>query len=74
MEATVTAAMRDNRNAVRDSATARGIAFVDPLEEGWFRDGITGLIGLDGVHPNDAGHAYLAEKLAPHIQSLLPTG
>ena len=44
--------------------------FVDPLAEGWFV-GRPDLIGADGVHPNDAGHAYLAEKIAPLIRSQL---
>ena len=25
------------------------------------------LIGGDGVHPTDAGHAYMADKIAPLI-------
>jgi lysophospholipase L1-like esterase len=29
------------------------------------------LIGPDGVHPTDAGHAYMAEKIAPLIRSQL---
>ena len=44
--------------------------FIDPLAEGWFV-GRPDLIGSDGVHPNDAGHAYLAAKIAPLIRNQL---
>jgi len=60
---------------IRDilSAAARGVgaAFVDPLAQHWFV-GRPDLIGADGVHPNDAGHAYLADKIAPLIRAQLP--
>lgn len=45
--------------------------FIDPLAQGWFV-GRPDLIGGDGVHPNDAGHAYLAEMIAPLISARLP--
>lgn len=45
--------------------------FVDPIADGWFVDRPE-LIGADGVHPTDAGHAYLAERIAPLIAALLP--
>lgn len=45
--------------------------FVDPLAERWFV-GLPDLIGPDGVHPTDAGHAYMADKIAPLIGAALP--
>ena len=54
------------RDSLRDQAALAGAAFIDPITEGWFV-GRPNLIGLDGVHPTDAGHAYLAEKIAPII-------
>jgi lysophospholipase L1-like esterase len=54
------------RDSLRDQAALAGAAFIDPITEGWFV-GRPNLIGLDGVHPTDAGHAYLAEKIAPLI-------
>jgi len=54
------------RDSLRDQATLAGAVFIDPIAEGWFV-GRPNLIGLDGVHPTDAGHAYLAEKIAPII-------
>ena len=54
------------RDSLRDQAAQIGAVFIDPIAEGWFV-GHPELIGADGVHPNDAGHAYLAEKIAPLI-------
>jgi lysophospholipase L1-like esterase len=48
-----------------------GATFIDPLAAGWFLDR-PDLIGPDGVHPTDAGHAYMAEKIAPLIGDQLP--
>ena len=50
------------RDATRDAAAAAGLPFVDPIDAQWF-EGTTGLIGTDGIHPNDRGHAYLADRL-----------
>ena len=50
--------------------TTPGATFVDPISEGWFV-GRPDLIGPDGIHPNDAGHAYMAEKIAPLIHAQL---
>lgn len=61
--------------AIRDvlgaQAAGVGAAFVDPIADGWFV-GRPELIGADGVHPTDAGHAYLAEMIAPLIRAQLP--
>lgn len=54
------------RDSLRDQAGQIGAVFVDPIADGWFV-GHPELIGSDGVHPNDAGHAYMAEKIAPLI-------
>jgi lysophospholipase L1-like esterase len=43
---------------------------IDPINAGWFV-GRPELIGKDGVHPTDAGHAYMAEKIAPLIGAQL---
>jgi lysophospholipase L1-like esterase len=58
------------RDSLRDQAVAIGAVFVDPIAEGWFV-GRPDLIGRDGVHPTDAGHVYLAEKIAPLIYGQL---
>lgn len=58
------------RDTLRDQARTVGAVFIDPLAEGWFV-GHPELIGPDGVHPTDAGHVYMAEKIAPLIRSQL---
>ena len=52
------------RDVLNAAARAAGAAFVDPIGDRWFVDR-PDLIGADGVHPTDAGHAYLAAKIAP---------
>jgi lysophospholipase L1-like esterase len=47
------------RDAVASAAAAAGALFVDPLADEWLR-GHPELIGADGVHPDDRGHAHLA--------------
>ena len=69
-----TADVPDSMLQVRDvlnaAARAAGAAFVDPIGDRWFVDR-PDLIGADGVHPNDEGHAYLADKIAPLIRTQL---
>ncbi|MCT7661811.1 Rv0518 family GDSL lipase [Mycobacterium deserti] len=59
------------RDILRYQAGTAGATFVDPIAEGWFV-GQPGLIGADGVHPTDAGHAYMADKIAPLIGAAIP--
>ena len=54
------------RDTLRLEAAIGGATFVDPIAEGWFV-GRPDLIGADGVHPTDAGHVYMAERIAPVI-------
>lgn len=60
------------RDGVRDTALAAGSAWVDPIAEGWFFGDDSALIGEDRVHPTDEGHAYMAERMLPHVLALLP--
>ncbi|MDP7704051.1 MULTISPECIES: Rv0518 family GDSL lipase [unclassified Mycobacterium] len=55
------------RDVLAGAAWAAGADFVDPIGDRWFVDR-PDLIGADGVHPNDAGHEYMAEKMAPLIR------
>ncbi|MGV0742975.1 Rv0518 family GDSL lipase [Mycolicibacterium sp. XJ870] len=59
------------RDILRTQAREAGATFIDPIQEGWFV-GRPELIGPDGVHPTDAGHAYMADKIAPLIGDQLP--
>jgi lysophospholipase L1-like esterase len=61
------------RNVLGAAARAAGADFVDPIGGRWFV-GRPDLIGTDGVHPNDAGHKYLADKIAPLIFGQLARG
>jgi lysophospholipase L1-like esterase len=58
------------RDALNYEAGVAGAVFIDPIAAGWFV-GRPGLIGADGVHPTDAGHALMAEKIAPLIDAQL---
>ena len=59
--------------AIAGAAAAAGLPFVDPLREGWFFGTNAKLIGADGVHPTDAGHQYLAQKMYGLISKTLAT-
>lgn len=59
------------RDTLAFQAHLVGATFVDPIALRWFVDR-PDLIGRDGVHPTDAGHAYMAEKIAPLILAQLP--
>ena len=59
------------RDALQYQANVAGATFVDPIAEGWFVEQ-PGLIGADGVHPTDAGHQYMADKIVPLIAAQLP--
>lgn len=59
------------RDVLSTEARVVGAEFVDPLAERWFV-GLPDLIGPDGVHPTDAGHAYMADRIAPLIGAQLP--
>lgn len=69
--AEVPASVLRSRDILALQARGVGAEFVDPIAERWFVDR-PDLIGADGVHPNDAGHAYLADKIVPLIGALLP--
>ncbi|OBA61554.1 hypothetical protein A5647_09950 [Mycobacterium sp. 1100029.7] len=60
------------RDVLNSEARAAGAAFVDPIGARWFVDR-PDLIGPDGVHPNDAGHRYMADMIAPLIRTQLLT-
>ena len=58
------------RDTIRDRATALGALFVDPLKDGWFAEHPE-LIGGDGKHPTDEGHAYMARLISPIVERLI---
>lgn len=54
-----------NNQAMARAAAEANVRYVDAVAEGWFTGTDGSLIGLDGVHPTDAGHVYLADKIYP---------
>ena len=60
------------RDAVEEAALEAGATFVDPLADGWFATP-TGLIANDGISPTDAGHEFLASRIAPTVEAALQT-
>jgi lysophospholipase L1-like esterase len=58
------------RDIVRDEAAKIDAIFVDPITDQWFV-GNPNSIGEHGLHPTDAGHADMAERLLPIIQGVL---
>jgi lysophospholipase L1-like esterase len=61
--------VRAASRAVQAAARAAGATFVDPLGEAWFTGSARSFIGADRVHPTDAGHEYLARRIAPSLQA-----
>jgi lysophospholipase L1-like esterase len=59
------------RDTLSFQSLLAGATFVDPIAARWFVDR-PDLIGRDGVHPTDAGHVYMADKIAPLIGAQLP--
>lgn len=64
----------DNLLGIRDDLRAEaariGATFVDPIADRWFMDQ-PDLIGYDEIHPTDAGHDYMYQKLLPVLRSAL---
>jgi lysophospholipase L1-like esterase len=54
-----------NNQAMARAAADAKVRYVDAVADGWFTGTDGTLIGQDGVHPTDAGHAYLADKIYP---------
>jgi len=64
------AGARNNRDVIRAAAEDASVRFIDPLSDEWFTDA-RGLVGADGVHLTDEGHAYLADRIEPVVQEAL---
>ena len=58
------------RDVLGYQADLADATFIDPISARWFV-GRPDLIGTDGVHPTDAGHTYMAAKIAPLISARL---
>lgn len=51
------------RDHLRRKSAAIGAVFIDPLAGGWFSGASHRLIGPDGLHPTDAGHRFIADRV-----------
>lgn len=60
-----------NNAAMARAAAEEDVQYIDALAEGWFAGSEQGLIGEDGIHPTDVGHAYLAEKIFPVLNEVI---
>ncbi|MBO2458894.1 SGNH/GDSL hydrolase family protein [Actinomadura violacea] len=65
------------RNALRNLATQMAVPFIDPLAERWItgnrlthRGNAPQYIKRDGTHPDEAGHRYVATRLAADVKRL----
>lgn len=60
-----------DRDVLKRVAAKFHAVWIDPLQGDWFPTG-SGLIGADGVHPTDAGHAHLEKLIEPVVKANLP--
>jgi lysophospholipase L1-like esterase len=51
------------RDDLRREARSVDAVFIDPLAEAWFAGANRRLIGADGIHPTNAGHRRIAERV-----------
>jgi lysophospholipase L1-like esterase len=64
-------AVIDAYNATLRQAASRHLPAPVVAIEGWRVDT---MVSADGVHPNDAGHAYLAQAVVRAVRALSPAG
>ncbi|MDL5159132.1 SGNH/GDSL hydrolase family protein [Actinomycetospora termitidis] len=65
-DGTITPSLEALSDAVRNPALAAGATYIDPIRENWFATAAGAqppVIASDGVHPSDAGHRLIAEKV-----------
>lgn len=58
------------RDVLAAETQANGGMFVDPIAERWLWTR-PDVIGVDGIHPTNAGHELMADLIGPHIAQLL---
>jgi len=55
------------RDHLRRTAASVGAVFIDPLAENWFGGSRHSMILADGIHPSDAGHRYIAQRVLARL-------
>lgn len=58
------------RDALRREAKAIGAVFIDPLADRWFAGASHRFIGPDGLHPTNAGHAWMANRILAQLTGI----
>jgi lysophospholipase L1-like esterase len=58
------------RDALRREAASIGALFIDPLAEHWFAGASHRYVGRDGLHPTNAGHAWLASRILADLAGI----
>jgi lysophospholipase L1-like esterase len=58
------------RDGIEGVAKDSGLAFIDPVAEGWFAGSNERFIGSDRVHPTNQGHQHLTDVLDAHLTQL----
>lgn len=51
------------RDRLRAKAASLDAVFIDPLADAWFAGGSHRFIGRDGIHPTNAGHRFIADRV-----------
>jgi len=62
------------RDHLRRKAASIGAIFIDPLAERWFAGNDHRFIGQDGLHPTDAGHRQVADRILADLARALRDG
>ena len=66
---TVPAETAASSAAIRASALAEGVHFIDPVAEGWLP--LDDALFSDGLHPNQAGYDLIGARLAEDLKQYL---
>lgn len=81
------ASITNTDNSLKAAALTAGLPFVSPItgsvydsdgnlvvtQGAWITTANTaGYVGVDGVHPNDNGHIYLARRVTEALKALMP--
>jgi lysophospholipase L1-like esterase len=59
------------RQAVLAASQRAGIPFIDPIRQGWLQGQDGDLVDEDDVHPTEAGHRRVADRILPVLRPLI---
>lgn len=61
------------RDHLRRTAARVGAVFIDPIAERWFAGPNNRFVGSDGIHPTNAGHRHIADRVLADLAASLAT-